>query len=105
MRWRAATSCPYCQGLREQLAEQGARIESLTATLEQLQRQLSQVQDQLACARKNSSTSSKPPSSDLVKPPKPPPPAGQSRRQRGGQPGHPKYQRLLVGPELLTAPP
>jgi hypothetical protein len=102
MRWRAATSCPDCQGLREQLAEQGARIESLTATLEQLQRQLSQVQDQLACARKNSSTSSKPPSSDLVKPPKPPPPAGQSRRLAGGQPGHPVHLRLPFPPDLLN---
>jgi transposase len=63
------------------------------------------VQAQLAAARKDSSTSSKPPSSDLVKLPKPPPPPGHDRRQRGGQPGHPKHQRLLVGPELLTAPP
>jgi transposase len=92
------TPCVNCARLQ-------AQVEALTATVAQLQATLAQVQAQLAAARKNSSTSSKPPSSDLVKPPKPPPPPGLDQRQRGGQPGHPKHQRPLVPPELLTASP
>ena len=58
---------------------------------------------QLAAARKDSSTSSKPPSSDIVKPPKPPPPEGQDRRRIGGQPGHPKHERVAFPPEAVNA--
>jgi len=91
-------SCANCARLQTQ-------VDALTATVANLQATLAQVQAQLAATRKDSSTSSKPPSSDIVKPPKPQPPPGQSQRQRGGQPGHPKHKRLLVPPELLTAPP
>src|SRR3954453_1913454 len=98
MRVEAATPCANCQRLQ-------AQVEALTATVAGLEAALAQVQAQLAAARKDSSTSSKPPSSDIVKPPKPPPPPGQEQRRRGGQPGHPKHERLLAPPELLTAPP
>src|SRR5437660_4015893 len=94
----ATTPCANCQRLQ-------AQVEALTATVAGLQTTLAQVQAQLAAARKDSSTSSKPPSSDIVKPPKPPPPPGQERRNAGGQPGHPKHERPLVPPHLLTAPP
>src|SRR5438874_3758549 len=94
----ATTPCANCERLQ-------AQVDALTATVAQLQATLAQVQAQLAAARKDSSTSSKPPSSDIVKPPKPPPPQGQDKRQAGGQPGHPKHERLLVPPEMLTAPP
>src|SRR6266702_5389211 len=77
----AASTCTQCQRLQAQLDE-------LRATVTRLE-------EQLAAARKNSSTSSKPPSSDIVKPPAPPPPPGQDKRQRGGQPGHPKHERAL----------
>jgi transposase len=93
----ATTSCVNCERLQ-------ARVDALTATVAELQTTLDQVLAQLAAARKNSSTSSKPPSSDIVKPPKPLPP-GQDKRRIGGQPGHPKHERPLVPPELLTAPP
>jgi transposase len=86
---QAATSCPECQQLRQQL--------------DALRQLVVGLQEQLAAARKDSSTSSKPPSSDLVAPPKPPPPDGQTKRSRGGQPGHPRCQRPLVPSELLTA--
>jgi transposase len=92
------TPCAHCARLQAQVA-------ALTATVAELQATLAQVQAQLAAARKDSSTSSKPPSSDIVKPPKPEPPPGQDQRPRGGQPGHPKHARLLVPPQLLTAPP
>src|SRR3954447_18029570 len=94
----ATTPCANCQRLQAQVAV-------LTATVADLQAAVAQLQAQLASARKNSSTSSKPPSSDIVKPPKPEPPPGQDQRQRGGQPGHPKHQRPLDPPALLTAPP
>ena len=93
----ATTPCANCARLQEQLEAQQAQLEALQATL-------AEVQAQLAAARKDSSTSSKPPSSDLVKPPKPQPPQGQPKRRRGGQPGHPKHERLAFGPEALTAP-
>src|SRR5271157_1663667 len=92
------TPCAECQCLKAQLEQQRLQLNALQATVAQLQ-------EQLAAARKNSSTSSKPPSSDIVKPPPPPPPPGQAKRKRGGQPGHPKHQRVAFPPELLTAPP
>jgi transposase len=88
MRNNGKDACPHCEELREQLTA--------------LQAQVRALQEELARLRKNSSTSSKPPSSDLVKPPKPAPPAGADQRQRGGQPGHPHYQRQLFPPELLN---
>jgi transposase len=94
----ASSPCANCERLH-------AQVDALTATVAQLQATLARLQEQLAAARKDSSTSSKPPSSDIVKPPKPPPPEGQDRRQRGGQPGHPKHERPRDPPALLTAPP
>jgi transposase len=91
------TPCANCERLQAQLTALQARLDALTATVAPLQAQL-------ASARKDSSTSSKPPSSDIVKPPKPQPPPGQDKRQAGGQPGHPKHERLAFPPEALTAP-
>jgi transposase len=84
----AATPCPGCQRLQ-------AQLDALQATVARLE-------EQLSAARKDSSTSSKPPSSDIVKPPPAPPPAGQDKRQRGGQPGHPKHERALFPPEQVS---
>src|SRR5881398_2660240 len=92
---KAPTACANCQRLQ-------AQVEALNATVAQLQATLAQVQAQLAAARKDSSTSSKPPSSDIVKPPKPPPPKGQDKRRIGGQPGHPKHERVLFPPEQVN---
>jgi transposase len=91
---QAATPCPGCQRLQEQLDATRGQIEALQAAVARLQ-------EQLASARKDSSTSSKPPSSDIVKPPPPPPPPGQSKRSVGGQPGHPKHERALFPPEQI----
>src|SRR5262245_50104584 len=95
---KRATSCAGCQHLRARLTALQAQVESLTATVAQLQQQL-------AAARKDSSTSSEPPSSDLVKPPAPPAPEGQATRAPGGQPGHPRHVRPLLPPESLTKAP
>jgi transposase len=91
----AATSCPGCQRLQTQLAEQRVLLEQQRAELDSLAATVAHLAEQLAAARKNSSTSSKPPSSDIVKPPAPPPPPGQDKRKRGGQPGHAKHERAL----------
>jgi len=89
------TSCPNCQRLQ-------ARVDALEAELAALKDVVARLGQQLAAARKDSSTSSKPPSSDLVKPPKPPPPEGQDKRRIGGQPGHPKHERVAFPPETLN---
>jgi transposase len=77
------------------LDAQEARLKALEATVARLQKQL-------AAAQKDSSTSSKPPSSDIVKPPKPEPPEGRDRRSIGGQPGHPKHERVAFPPESIN---
>ena len=79
-----------------------ARVDALEAELAALKQVVAQLGQQLAAARKDSSTSSKPPSSDIVKPPRPPPPQGRDRRRIGGQPGHPKHQRVAFPPEAVN---
>src|SRR5829696_1588443 len=95
MEQTSASHCPNCERLQAQLEIQRLQIEALQAAV-------SQLQEQLASARKDSSTSSKPPSSDIVKPPPPPVPQGQAKRRPGGQPGHPKHERALFPPEMVT---
>lgn len=53
-----------------------------------------------SAAQKNSTTSSRPPSSDLVKPPSAAEGAGP--RGIGGQPGHPRHERIPFSPEQVT---
>ncbi len=69
--------------------------------IEQQAQRISQLERELAKARKNSSTSSKPPSSDIVKPPKSLPTGSQGKRKIGGQPGHPKHERPRFPPEAV----
>src|SRR5512143_2310615 len=89
------TPCPNCQRLQ-------ARVDALEAELVALKEVVARLSQQLAAARKDSSTSSKPPSSDIVKPPKLPPPQGPDRRHAGGQPGHPKHERVAFPPESIN---
>jgi transposase len=95
MRAKDPARCPKCRRLQ-------ARVDALEAELAALKQVVAQLSQQLAAARKDSSTSSKPPSSDIVKPPKPPPPEGQDRRHAGGQPGHPKHERVAFPPEAVN---
>src|SRR5262245_14634303 len=92
----ASTSrCANCERLQ-------AQVDSLRQQLDALQASVAALQERLASARQDSSTSSKPPSSDIVKPP---PSAGtsvQGKRRPGGQPGHPKHERTLFGPDAVT---
>jgi transposase len=66
--------------------------------IQQLRADNRKLQDQVARLKRNSSNSSKPPSSDIVKPKKGPP--GRKRRRRiGGQPGHPRQERIPFAPD------
>ena len=69
-----------------------ALVEQLRAMVELLEQQNAELTRQVAALRKNSTNSSKPPSSDIVKPPKPSK-GQQTKRKRGGQPGHPMHER------------
>jgi transposase len=76
-------------------------LDAALALLAQHKEQLRQLQQQLADAtaklNTNSSNSSLPPSSDRFRVKRrPPAPAEQPRKNSGGQPGHPRQQRLLV---------
>jgi transposase len=71
---------PACQGCA-----------TLNLVVEQLQAEVTRLRSELAAAKKNSSNSSKPPSSDNGKPNKKP--KSDSKRKRGGQPGHPQHER------------
>ena len=79
-----------------------AKLDAQEARLEALEETIARLREQLAAARKDSSTSSKPPSSDIVKPPKTDPPQGQQQRRIGGQPGHPKHERVPFPPEQIN---
>src|SRR3954453_14789929 len=96
MRDKDTVRCTNCRRLQ-------ARVDALEAELAALKQVVAQLGQQLAAARKDSSTSSKPPSSDIVKPPKSPPPEGQDKRRIGGQPGHPKHERVAFPPEAINA--
>jgi transposase len=88
-----ATSCANCERVQ-------ARLDDLQTQLDSLRLENARLRELLAAARKDSSTSSKPPSSDIVKPQlAAPDPA--TPRTRGGQPGHPKHERLPFPPEQV----
>src|SRR5947209_13957650 len=95
MRAKDTVRCNNCRRLQ-------TRVDVLEAELAALKQVVAQLGQQLAAASKDSSTSSKPPSSDIVKPPKAPPPQGQDKRRIGGQPGHPKHERVAFPPEALN---
>jgi transposase len=77
-----------------------ARCATLEQQFAQLQVRVVQLEADLAAAKKNSANSSKPPSSDMVKKPKEQPKDG-GKRQRGGQPGHPKHERPALPIEQI----
>jgi hypothetical protein len=85
-RRKAPPTCPQCRRLQLQMR-------ALRAQIDDLQRTVQRLQEQLAAARKDSSSSSKPPSSDIVKPAPARPAGDQAARPPGGQPGHPKHER------------
>jgi len=89
-------------------ANRGLQVEldDALAQIAQQQEQIHQLSQQLAATtaklNTNSSNSSLPPSSDRFHGKRrPPPPPDQPRKKRGGQPGHPRQQRPLVGPEQV----
>src|SRR5271170_8040587 len=77
-----------------------ARCVELEQRLEQVHARLTEVEAELAAAKKNSTNSSKPPSSDIVKKPKDKLKNGK-KRKRGGQPGHAKHERPLFADDQV----
>lgn len=77
--------------------------EELIAVIVDLRQRVVALEAEVARLRKNSSNSSKPPSSDIVKPPKPSVPSGGGKRRIGGQPGHPRHERVAFPPEQIDA--
>jgi transposase len=87
------------RGLQRELDDAHASIAQQQQQIRQLQQQLA---DTTAKLNTNSSNSSLPPSSDRFHGKRrPPPPPDQPGKKRGGQPGHPRRQRLLVPPEQV----
>lgn len=80
--------------LRQLVAEQAAQ-------LQQQALRITQLELELAKAKKDSSTSSKPPSSDIVKPPVKKTPGSRKKRKQGGQPGHQRQLREPLPPERV----
>jgi transposase len=76
------------------------QVKALQARVDALLAEVSQLREQLAAAKKDSSTSSKPPSSDIIKMPRTDDASGP--RRAGGQPGHPKHERTPFAPEQVT---
>ncbi len=79
-----------------------SQVLSLEQTNAQLRAENQKLRDQIARLTRDSSNSSKPPSSDIVKP-KPKKDHRQGRRNRkiGGQPGHPREERMPFGPDQI----
>src|SRR5438445_6513295 len=89
------------RGLQVELDDALAKIGQQQEQIRQLQQELANTTAKL---NTNSSNSSLPPSSDrFPSKRRPPPPPDQPRKQRGGQPGHARRQRPLVGPEQVRA--
>src|SRR6202162_1435648 len=87
------------RGLQVQLNDAQTVLGQQREQIRQFQQQLV---DTTAKLNTNSSNSSLPPSSDRFHVKRcPPPPPDQPRKQRGGQPGHPRRQRLLVPPDQV----
>lgn len=85
-----APSCSGCLARDARLAEQDARIAALEEEVRQLQ----------ALLGRNASNSSTPPSANPLGAPKPVV-KKKSKRQPGGQPGHPPRLRQLLPPERV----
>jgi transposase len=88
--------------LEKRLARQEETIAELQATIAAKDKRIEKLETEIAKLKKNSSTSSKPPSSDIVKPPKGGKSNGKNRRKKGGQPGHPKYERPAFPQEEIN---
>jgi transposase len=87
-----------------------SHVFSLQQTNDQLQHEIrrlheenQRLQDQIARLKRNSSNSSKPPSSDIVKPQKKGTSRRKGKRKIGGQQGHPRQERIPLGPDDIDA--
>ncbi len=77
-------------------------IAELREEIKQQARRITELELELAKAKKDSSTSSKPPSSDIVKPTAKKSSGKRRKRKRGGQRGHRRQLRELLPPERVN---
>jgi transposase len=98
----AVSSDTIIQTLTEQLEEAHALINAQAELINTLTERITQLENELAKAKKNSSNSSKPPSSDIVNPKKAAKKARKRKRKAGGQKGHPRYERSSFPFESLN---
>jgi transposase len=90
--------------LARQLPEAQTIIRALLVRMAEQDRRIAVLEAELAAAKKTPRNSSCPPSSEHphAKPPRDQR-AKESKKQRGGQPGHPKHERALIPTEQCQA--
>lgn len=88
--------------IARQSPEAQAIIGLLLAEIERLRVEVTRLQAEVAVLRSNPRNSSKPPSTEHPHA-KPPANKPKSQRKRGGQPGHPKFERALIPVEECAA--
>ena len=79
--------------LTKQLDEARVLVNAQAEQIKTLTERITQLENELAKARKNSSNSSKPPSSDIINPKKAAKEKRKRKRKPGGQKGHPRHER------------
>ena len=89
----------FQQARIQELEQKAARVDELEAKVEALSQQLETLISQLGSSSRNSS---KPPSSDSPEQRSQRPKRKPSSRNRGGQPGHTRHQRVLYPPEKVN---
>ena len=88
--------------LKTQLDKALALVNAQSEQIKTLTKRITQLENELAKAKKDSSNSSKPPSSDIVNPKKAATRKRKRKRKPGGQKGHPKHERPSFPPESLN---
>ena len=88
--------------LKTQLDKALALVNAQAEQIKTLTKRITQLENELAKAKKDSSNSSKPPSSDIVNPKKAAKKNRKRKRKPGGQKGHPKHERPDFPPESIN---
>jgi uncharacterized coiled-coil protein SlyX len=90
--------------LKKRIDAQDALIAELRAAVAAKDKRIAELEGKVAQLSKNSSTSSKSPSSDLGKGTRNSTRA-RGKRKPGGQPGHPKHERMPFTPDQVEVHP
>ena len=99
---QVARQDPKVADLKAQLDEARALVNAQAEQIKTLTKRITQLENELAKAKKDSSNSSMPPSSDIVNPKKAAKNKRKRKRKPGGQMGHPKHERPAFPPESIN---